>query len=982
MNRLLKIGIICLAVIVCSVAVHLIYSIRQPSRASLEVTLNTESPDNFKIYWALENDEFNETKSCSVEIIPTNSEYRLNLSDFKEVEKLRIDPMENTGRLTIKQITLTQVGYAPVEFKTEEQFKSLYPANQIRALNFSSKGLMVVSEGDDPQLEVRIVPSVSYFSYVQNSFMKMYRSSLGLFFERASYLGLEPISFAFFFIDFLIIVSISASILRIMRFDFGDSTSTAVAAGIMFFCMVVLSTMLMGVFKLLTWKCISVFHLLLWIGVHTYLSLNQKKRFILSALDSFTGLVNSIFTPFKTVANRKNWGKESFLTSILIITITIILIIYFIPSVFTLPLNFDSNNYRLPRIGYWLQERNLYHYNALDPRQLYMPINADLVMLWATSFFNQGYPLVHLPQFLGGVLSCISTFAIGRKVGLTKLFSLAAALFFLGIPNSASQMFTSQTDLFTTGCLVAGIYFLFDGLKTGSAKFYLLFGLGLGLAVGAKGTVFFWGPGLAVLFLGLMVYQRPKLSKVVSGLLLAVVAMVGIGGFNYAQNLLTYKNILAPSEKVVFETFPKHTNRSMSESVLIRAMALFWQVFDPSSNIPILHPITNAGLKNMEKQIRSRMEGLKSPYVKRFDKATRWIGSQKLNEDYMTFGFLSLLLFGLGGMTAGFNMLRFRDSKAIPVLLIAISVIVYFIFFPIVRGWSVHQYRYAVILTPFMSIVSLYFFQNVFYALTISSLKAVVATIIFVVLLGQTYMAFYISFNSLNHGWNAILRFKKRPNYYYLSEMNKLLKKFEDKQYKIGLLVGKGPWTSVFYRRPLHHHITYLNLPLPKTIDFDYFIKNNIDVMVIQHWSGVRLKGDYNVYQTKQNLAAIMPCNKSENCHPWISHKDMFDDRWLASEGSFQLGNWPKSIFDWKLSNPTPLQRKIILSSSLDIKEIDISADQSDFFNASLKIAENDTIEWKIIPSYIPKKHMDSKDERKLGLKYFLKPISINEDKK
>ena len=142
---------------------------------------------------------------------------------------------------------------------------------------------------------------------------------------------------------------------------------------------------------------------------------------------------------------------------LLLTVIVMIFALYLVPAIFSLPLNYDSNNYRLTRVGYWLQQSSILHYPTLDKRQLFMAVNGELMMLWIISFFKNGFPLIHLVQFLGAMLASVSTYSIGRFIGYSRIWSLISVIFFLGIPVAASQIATSQTDLFTTGCLVTEI---------------------------------------------------------------------------------------------------------------------------------------------------------------------------------------------------------------------------------------------------------------------------------------------------------------------------------------------------------------------------------------------------------------------------------------------------------------------------------------------------------------------------------------------
>jgi hypothetical protein len=967
-------------VALCILAAFFLVPSLGEKNARLEVELTGEPNSIFQVFWAGKdrvgrNQSYAEQRSRAFRICKNKIDYSLNIPDLKSIARLRIDPVKNPSKVIIKRISITQMGYKPIHYETIQDFKRLIPQHDIKEIKYHHHGLEIIPSGIDPQMEAPIHPKFSYVSYSQEFISQMLR----IVGQRFELLGLELVPVIYLLIDFLILLSISASFLVRIGYKFENAAETLLATGIVFLSCIVLSTIMLGTFYLLTWKNILYLHILLWLLCHLCSFRGNIHQRIYRTIENLRLLLSTLFNPIKVVFQRNGWEKNHILESLLIITIFFLLILYFIPAVFTLPLNYDANDYRLSRIGYWLQEMNIFHFATNDKRQLYMPINADLVMLWITSFFHRGYPLVHVVQFFGGLLCCAATYAIGRIVGFSRFWGLAAVLFFLGIPNAACQLFTSQIDLFTTGCLVGGLFFMYKSFTHREVINFALFGAGLGLSLGAKPTVFFWGPGLLFLFLSQVAMHRRLSKPFFKGIGITIILIFVLGGFNYFQNLISYDNLFGPSKQVsslqgknpVHKYEQGKPSLKTSEFISLKCSAYLWQIFEPSSNLYVIHPVTNSILNLLENNIEQKMEGLKSPFVGMFRRANRWVRAVKLNEDYMSFGFLPFLLAFVGGLTGVLVIIRSKRMIGRQITFIFFAVLLYFIFFCYIAGWTVHRYRYAVLLSPFLSILSIYFFQH-FHSHNVRGKNLFLISVTGIILLYQAYMSYFISMNSLNHGWKAVLDLDKVPNYhFYWKDVDSLLEHFNDRAYRMGLFISKGTWSAQYFRNNPKHHCYYISSDKSISIGEDYFPDNCLDVVISQNLSSVKLCGDFNIYHSyRGTVVGIVPGIFEDELHPWIVEKDIWRDGWCKITGSLPIGNWKKSYFELFLCNPTPIQRSVVLSTGKDARELILQPHQTDYQRVKLQVNPNDTITWKVTPTFKPWKYANTKETRCLGVKF------------
>jgi hypothetical protein len=96
------------------------------------------------------------------------TKYQFSISDLKSIEKIRIDPSQGgrkTARILIKKILISQVGYEPILITRGYGLNQIKPLSGIQKTVYKRNGLLVVSSGKDPQLEVYIGPQKRSFFF-------------------------------------------------------------------------------------------------------------------------------------------------------------------------------------------------------------------------------------------------------------------------------------------------------------------------------------------------------------------------------------------------------------------------------------------------------------------------------------------------------------------------------------------------------------------------------------------------------------------------------------------------------------------------------------------------------------------------------------------------------------------------------------------------------------------------------------------------
>ncbi|HIP38573.1 MAG TPA: hypothetical protein EYG88_04195 [Desulfocapsa sulfexigens] len=956
-------------------------------QAQLKVELEMERNDHVQVFWKTKTvvpgpRGYSQEQSHGKPVRPGRAELVFYLPSLKTLSSLRIDPSARVTDFILHSISLHQAGFTPVFIETRHDIKNFLELRGVDFTNTSGAGIGFTSSAGDPQLELIIDQQFSYWKYVLDK-----RQEYSTFISKQmDLLGLDWSGFFFLGIDILLLISISATLLILSGLNTKNAAELCVLLGLTSLGVVIFSVILCGVSYLLNWKNLLISHVLIWGGVHIACTRGTGQGLVSTAVINIKQTLGPIIHSLHTTLIPRERKIVYYVNAVLLAAVIFLLVYYIIPAAFTLPLNFDSNDYRLSRVGYWLQEANVWQFQTNDIRQIVMPPNCDLAMLWITSFFKEGYPLVHLMSYFGGFLVCCSIYAICQQLKFPKHFCLIAVLIWLGIPNSASQMLTSQTDLFTTGALMAGLYCFYMAVRHSKYNYYIYAGLGIGLSIGAKSTVFLWGPGLLFLCLAIVAGRVKTLDwKVfIKGTALLILFMVLSGGFVYGQNFIRYGNFLGPSRVVASihdsrEPIVKEdgVRKPMSKTafVALRGQAYFWQIFEPSSNLNVIRPLTDLAFNYLENDIYETNATLKSSFVSMFKTAASWLRTSRLSEDYVSFGAVVFFLMLSGGIFALGRSLHIRDSQSIAVTILFVSVLLYMLFFCWIVGWTVHRYRYAVLVTPFLAVIGMYFLSVCsVVSKRFGSSLALIASVS--VVLYQIVMSVNVANNSRAHGWISF-RFPERvySYVYYWRDARHLTDLLPENIQRLGLVLSKGSWKSMFYRTG--RDIKSYTIPVKGTINATHgFLKEKkVDALITKKLSSIAIKDSFNLLPSLVNTyQALIPTGGSEDRRTWLIPNGSWSDGWVKLRGEVRIGNWESDVFSVQLCNPAPVDETISMKSSVYHYENVIKAN-SECEKIDIPVNDNDLISWRIKPGYHPWKKAGATETRSLGIQIkFPKP--------
>ena len=145
--------------------------------------------------------------------------------------------------------------------------------------------------------------------------------------------------------------------------------------------------------------------------------------------------------------------------------------IVFLLSLLTVPYNWDSMTYRLPRIMHWAQNQSVAHFAANDVRQLASPVLAEFINVQVYLLSGRKDIFFNVLQSASYLIDAWIIYEISIKIGAQKKYAGLSALLFMTMPIAFSEALNTQVDLFATLWLLIFVYYYVDFWETDEIVF-------------------------------------------------------------------------------------------------------------------------------------------------------------------------------------------------------------------------------------------------------------------------------------------------------------------------------------------------------------------------------------------------------------------------------------------------------------------------------------------------------------------------------
>lgn len=445
------------------------------------------------------------------------------------------------------------------------------------------------------------------------------------------------------------------------------------------------------------------------------------------------------------------------------------------------PVVFDALTYRLSRVGHWLQEGRIVAIETDDARLNYMAVAPDVVMAWLLTGTTAGFHLVALAQAFGGLLALGATIGFARLTGLGRLGALGAAGLLLGLPNVAPQFTSAYTDLFTTGVLAAGYFLWLAALQRGQGSW--LGGAAAGLALGAKGTVVYFAPGLVLATAWLAWRYRASPAawgRTFGGGVLAVMIFVLP---LLVRNQQAYGHLLGPPQFITW-----HEGAGSNEKLRLNLVSAFVQLCEPNSQPPWWRaPVRQAG----ENVMRSLPE--KDPYA--FDEINRRANLEKVyalaapDADVASTGVL-LPALALAAGTVAWRRRRARDAELALVWAVALVALVVFLHWRL--QWHPYLFRFLVLGAPWLAVLGAWWLQ---------ALPRRLGALVWAVTGAVTLHGFSAAMtDTYQSGWPATMRPGQSTGYHVFSQLRAWTRTLDRAEEPVRPALDVNAPLAAFYR--------------------------------------------------------------------------------------------------------------------------------------------------------------------------------------
>ncbi|MCH6258218.1 C-mannosyltransferase dpy-19 family protein [Puniceicoccaceae bacterium K14] len=430
-----------------------------------------------------------------------------------------------------------------------------------------------------------------------------------------------------------------------------------------------------------------------------------------------------------------------------------------------------------------------------------MPYYADILMAWATSFYPTGYALTALPQFLGGLLLLVSVKELCKILKFCEFDSWATVAFCLMMPNVLLQFSTTQTDLITAGFFNLGIVFLWRYFEKNVFVYGFAAALTLGLAIGTKSTILYWVPGIFTWVLFAIKIKTPNLSQRICGLLSIGLMSAILGCPNYIHNTFEFGNPFASQNDIDRIHFDVPLDEIPEYSSFI-AKQHIWQTLQRQSNP---WPIETL-LYNLSQPLKQNLESAPPSeyFSESFDMIVELLGANHTYVDIVTFGFIPVLL-TLVALISLFFLKVPNKHKAASIL---VALTVFFTFFFTKQTPNPWNFRFFILLTPFVSVFCIWGLQF------IGKYKGHIVAIILLLSVINTYETLK---NDVLSSFKALINPQAHISIIIHGEIESAIHSLKSAT-RIGVLMPYNSVLSPFFRTSSKAEIILLNSQeIPKT---------------------------------------------------------------------------------------------------------------------------------------------------------------------
>jgi hypothetical protein len=207
----------------------------------------------------------------------------------------------------------------------------------------------------------------------------------------------------------------------------------------------------------------------------------------------------------------------------------------------------DSLAYHIARIGFWIQNQSLFHYETSSIRQLVFPINSEILILWSMVFLKRDY-LAQMPEYLSYIGCLIILFGFMSYIKISTRRILWAIFILASLPSIILESMSSQTNLIIAFLLLSSLYLFIYGVKERHKISMIFSAIAYSIALGTKSTAFLFLPVFALIFILISINERKRdfYKPILIFSASIIPAFIILASFNFILNFIDYGSPFSP----------------------------------------------------------------------------------------------------------------------------------------------------------------------------------------------------------------------------------------------------------------------------------------------------------------------------------------------------------------------------------------------------------------------------------------------------
>jgi hypothetical protein len=363
---------------------------------------------------------------------------------------------------------------------------------------------------------------------------------------------------------------------------------------------------------------------------------------------------------------------------------------------------------------------------------------------------------------------------------------MAGGLLF-GMACVAVQFTAAQTDLLTAGIFAASFYLWLAAMRRGEAS--ALGAMGAGMALAAKGTLFYLAPG-ALLWVAWLSWKYPLpwarwRTLLVYGVL--GIALFALPGF--VRNRQAYGSALGPEVWVKKHHQGFDSVSGQARKVYLNLTSALAQTLEPQSQpLGLRAAARSAGealVRRLPDEDSYTLRGIvRKPALEEI------LGRGTPDADATSFGIVTLLIFALG---AAWSLITCARGPSQLVLVWSAGVTAFFLFFYVMQQWHPYGFRYLVLGAPWIAVVG---------AWGIEQLGRPLRLLAWVLVgLASLDVGWRVTTETSQAGWQSVVNPERYVGYYAASEWRRWSSHLDHPGDPLVIALPEERPISAFYRQ-------------------------------------------------------------------------------------------------------------------------------------------------------------------------------------